>query len=84
VTKSRTRSSWSAVQRGWMPTHKWFAAQAVALGAVATSAIDSGWDATESKLMVGWAVQALVTYFLPNSPTPGGVPDARPKPPEAP
>lgn len=59
------------------PTRKWIAAQVVALGAVATSAIESGWDDTEWKLLIGIAVQAAVTYLLPNDQTPGGVPDAR-------
>lgn len=66
----------TAVKNGWIPTRKWLAAQAVALGGIATSAIDSGWDATEWKLLIGVAVQALVTYVLPNLDSPGGVPDA--------
>lgn len=61
-------------QKSWVPTRKWFAAQAVALAAVATSAVDSGWDATEWKLLIGVAVQAVVTYLVANQDTPGGVP----------
>jgi len=38
----------------------------VGIGGIATSAIESGWDATESKLCVALAVQAAVTYLLPN------------------
>lgn len=64
------------VQRGWMPTRKWIAAQVVALGGLAVSAIESGWDDTEWKLLVGIAVQAASTYLLANAPAPGGVPDA--------
>jgi hypothetical protein len=64
-------------KKGWIPTHKWIAAQVVALAGIATSAIDSGWDATETKLCIAWAVQAGVTYLLPNDSAPGGVPDAK-------
>jgi hypothetical protein len=49
-----------------VPSRKWYAAQVVALGALATSAVESGWDATEWKLLIGIAVQAAVTYLLPN------------------
>ena len=50
----------------WTPSRKWIAAQVVGIGGIATSAIESGWDATESKLCVALAVQAAVTYLLPN------------------
>lgn len=56
----------------WTPTRKWLAAQVVALGALAASAIESGWDDLETKLAIGIAVQAIVTYLLPNEKTPGG------------
>jgi hypothetical protein len=62
------------LSKSWVPTRKWLAAQVVALAAIATSAIDSGWDDTEWKLAIAWAVQAAVTYLLPNEDTPGGVP----------
>jgi hypothetical protein len=67
------------VARGWVPTRKWIAAQVVALGALAVSAIESGWGNTEWALLVGIIVQGGVTYLLPNELTPGGVPDAKPK-----
>lgn len=54
----------------WVPSRKWFAAQAVGLGGVLTSAVDSGWDATEWKLLIALGVQAAVTYLLPNGDTP--------------
>jgi hypothetical protein len=60
--------------KSWVPTRKWFAAQAVAIAGIATSYVDSGWDATETKLCIAVAVQAVVTYLLPNESTPGGVP----------
>ena len=34
------------------------------------SAIESGWDDLETKLAIGIAVQAIVTYLLPNEKTP--------------
>jgi hypothetical protein len=61
-------------RKSWLPTRKWWAAQVVALAAVATSWVESGWDDTESKLVIAWAVQAAATYLLPNDDTPGGVP----------
>jgi hypothetical protein len=61
-------------EKSWRPTRKWFAAQIVALGAVATSWIESGWDDTESKLLVAVFIQAAVTYLVSNDDTPGGVP----------
>ena len=61
---------------GWIPTRKWIAAQVVAAAGIATSAVDSGWDATETKLCIAVVVQAIVTYLLPNDSAPGGVPDA--------
>lgn len=65
------------VKNGWIPTRKWLAAQALALAGLATSAIESGWDATEWKLLVAIVAQAAVSYVLPNVDTPGGVPDAK-------
>jgi hypothetical protein len=61
-------------KKSWLPTRKWVAAQVVALGAVAVSWIESGWDATEEKLLIGIVVQALTTYLISNQDTPGGVP----------
>jgi hypothetical protein len=57
------------------PTKKWLAAQAVAVGAILTSGLESGFDKTELVLLVGAVVQAFVTYMLPNDKTPGGVPE---------
>jgi uncharacterized protein involved in response to NO len=65
----------------WFPTRKWLAAQVVALGAIASSWAASGWDGTETNLMIAWVIQAAVTYLLPNQDTPGGVPlTTSPKP----
>lgn len=79
TTRRRRRTRAVAMRPGWLPTRKWCAALLVALGGLATSAIESGWDATEWKLLVAIAVQAGVTYLLPNSDAPGGVPDAKVK-----
>lgn len=57
-----------------LPTRKWIAALVVALAGVATSAVESGWDDTEWKLLIGVAVQAITTYLIANQDTPGGVP----------
>lgn len=63
-----------APRKSWLPTNKWLIAQLVALVGVATSALESGWDDTETKLVIAWALQALATYLVPNDDTPGGVP----------
>jgi hypothetical protein len=60
--------------KSWLPTRKWLAALAVGAGGIATSAVESGWDATEWKLCIALAVQALTTYLVSNESTPGGVP----------
>lgn len=57
-----------------LPTRKWVAAQIVGAAAIATSAVESGWDPTETKLVIALVVQAAITYLLPNESTPGGVP----------
>lgn len=64
------------IERGWIPTRKWIAAQVVAVGAIATSAIVTGWNVDETTACVAWAVQAATTYLLPNAAAPGGVPDS--------
>lgn len=72
--RRRPRAAAEKTASGWVPTRKWIAAQVVAAAAIATSAVDSGWDGSETKLAIAWAVQAAVTYLLPNADTPGGVP----------
>jgi hypothetical protein len=50
----------------WMPTRKWFALLVSGSTPIALSAIESGWDATESKMSVVLISGALVTYLVPN------------------
>jgi hypothetical protein len=63
-------------KKSWLPTRKWVTAQVVALGAIATSWVDSGWDDTETHLVIGWVIQAVATYAIANRSTraEGGVP----------
>lgn len=61
-------------EKSWHPTRKWIAAQVIALGALATSAVESGWDTTETVLLIGIIVQGGITWLLPNVDAPGGVP----------
>lgn len=57
------------------PTNKWWAAQVVAAGALATMYFTTGgWDTEESVAAVGLVVGAATTYLIPNDSTPGGVP----------
>lgn len=63
-----------AARKSKLPTRKWWVAQVVALAGIATSWVDSGWDDLETKLVIGWAVQAFATWMIPNENTPGGVP----------
>lgn len=60
-----------------VPTKKWIAAQVVAFGTVATAILTTGFDTATQILLLGWAIQAVTTYLVPNDPTPGGVPGAR-------
>jgi hypothetical protein len=51
----------------WLPSRKWFVQQATLLAGIAVSAIDTGWDKTETKAAVLWAVAALAAWAVPNS-----------------
>jgi hypothetical protein len=62
----------AARKTDWVPSRKWILAQVIALAGVAVSWVDSGWDDTETKLLIAVAVQAISTYLLPNLDTPGG------------
>lgn len=53
-------------KRNWWPSRKWAAAQVTLLLPIAYSAIDTGWDGTESKLLAGVIAQALISYWVPN------------------
>lgn len=54
-------------QATWFPSRKWFASQVTLLAGLAISAIDSGWDATQWKALVGIAAAAAISYLLPNA-----------------
>jgi hypothetical protein len=58
-----------------LPTRKWWAAQVVALGALLTLWVTTGhWAKDETIALIGFVVQAIATYLVPNLDTPGGVP----------
>jgi hypothetical protein len=48
------------------PTNTWLAAQLISLAGIATLAIDSGWDKTETKAIVAWLVAGAVAYLVPD------------------
>lgn len=57
-----------------MPSRKWIVAQVTALGAIATMYITTqSWDQEESVAVIGWIVQAVSTYLVPNDPGAAGV-----------
>ncbi|MGH3390948.1 MAG: hypothetical protein ACRDOO_18940 [Actinomadura sp.] len=59
---------------GW-PTRKWWAMFITALAAFLTGWIQAGEFNKEMTIaLIGLVAQALVTYLVPNSDTPGGVP----------
>jgi hypothetical protein len=65
-----------------MPSRKWIAAQVSAIGAFVVALINSGWELSADLqiVLVGLAVQALVTYLIPNSDTAGAARPADPAP----
>lgn len=60
------------------PTRKWWAMIVMAVAAFLTGWITAG-EITKEMLiaLVGLVAQALVTYLVPNSDTPGGIPVKR-------
>lgn len=58
-----------------LPTRKWWANQAVAIGGWLVALINANWHLTPALEItaVGIAVAALTAYLLPNENTPGGV-----------
>jgi hypothetical protein len=66
------------VQRGWMPTKKWWAALISGLLTIGGHALgSSGWDTAEWAEVLTLASVLATSYLVPNAPTPGGAPDAR-------
>jgi hypothetical protein len=57
-----------------MPSRKWAVAQVTALAAIATMwATTGGWNQEETVALIGWVVQAVSTYLVPNDPAQAGV-----------
>jgi hypothetical protein len=68
----------ATVTHGWLPTRKWFAALVTGIITIAGHALGSGgWDTAEWAEVLTLASLLATSYFVPNAPTPGGVPDAK-------
>jgi dienelactone hydrolase len=65
-------------KKSWLPTRKWLAAEATAAGTLAIMLLTGDSEVTdpETIAIVGFAVQAVTTWALPNRSerTEGGVP----------
>jgi hypothetical protein len=62
-----------------LPTNKWMATQVTAVAALLTAWVSADdWDRTLSTTAIGLVAQAIVSYVLPNSESPGGVPPKKP------
>lgn len=65
------------VYRGFRPTNKWWAALISGLFTIGAHAFGSdGWDNTEWAELMTLGASLALAYVTPNSPTPGGAPDA--------
>ena len=62
-------------ESSWLPTRKWLAGLIGDLTPIVISAIESGWDNSESTAAVTLISGLLVAYLVPNQPTPSGVPE---------
>lgn len=62
-------------KKSWLPTHKWFANQVIAVGGWLVALINANWEVTQALQItaVGIVVAAITSYVLPNQNTPGGV-----------
>jgi hypothetical protein len=49
-----------------LPTRKWYASLVGGFTPIVLSAIDSGWDKTESKMLVALVSGAVLAYLIPN------------------
>lgn len=62
-------------ETSWLPTKKWWAALTSGLASIAATWIVSGaFDGTEKGQLAALIVALVGAYWLPNDPTPGGVP----------
>jgi hypothetical protein len=58
-----------------LPTNKWLATQVTAAAALLTGWVTAEhWNKTLTTTAIGLVAQAIVSYVLPNSENPGGVP----------
>jgi hypothetical protein len=66
-----------AQTKGKRPTNKWIAARVTAIAGIAIMAVTTdGWDDEETVAAITLVSEAIISYLVPNSDTPGGVPDA--------
>jgi hypothetical protein len=71
----RDADEFTGPRKSWIPTNKWFAALVTGcLAIVGHSIASEGWDATEWGELVALGISLAGAYFIPNDPTPGGVP----------
>lgn len=62
-------------ESSWLPTRKWIANVVTGLGTVVGAWITTGaFDAEEKGILAALVLMATSTYFFPNQPTPGGIP----------
>jgi hypothetical protein len=65
-------------EKSWIPTRKWFAAQAAAVVMLGSEwFINGSWNKPLTMAAVGFLTQATTSYLIPNAGTPGGVPAKR-------
>jgi hypothetical protein len=59
------------------PTNKWFATQVTAIATFLVALIQNEWQLSSELqvVLVGLVAAAVISYLLPNSDTPGGVPE---------
>jgi ABC-type enterochelin transport system permease subunit len=65
-----------APQKSARPTNKWLAGQATLIGTFLIALIQNKWQLSSELqvTLVGLVIQAITTYLVPNTDTPGGVP----------
>ena len=75
VAQARDNLLTEPVEGSWLPTRKWLAGLIGGLTPIVISAIESGWDNSETTAAVTLVSGLLVAYLVPNQPTAGGVPE---------
>lgn len=51
----------------YKPTNKWLAASVTGASTIALSAVDNGWDKTETKMAILLVSAQLSAYLVPNT-----------------